>query len=68
MPVKYVMTVELPGPGAVRAELFYDDFGAAMDARGKIMDGMTIRPVLSDPPGSIEAQDKGDDHDGSDQQ
>lgn len=50
MPVKYMFTIDLTGlPGDVKVQTVFDDFTSAVIARDKIMEGMTIKPVMSDP-------------------
>lgn len=61
MPVEYKMIIDLshlPGHGVI--ETTFDDFGAAISARDKIMAGMTVTPKLSDPAGSIKAETQGE--------
>lgn len=61
MPVSYRMIIDLSHlAGHVVIETTFNDFGAAITARDKIMAGLTIRPVMSDPAGSIEAEIEGE--------
>jgi hypothetical protein len=56
---RYELAIDLPVP-PWHIELNYGEFSRAMDARDGILASMRVRHILSDPPGKVETEGKGE--------